>query len=144
MMGEAERASKAWKNLLGVRYGERPNHVGKVLPQERVRPKPREYRWYTLSDGRRVFRPVIQHNDKRSDHPCPQISADYEAYDCPVTGEIIEGRRAHRENLKKQGCRILEPGEREQFKKDKPREIETRLDKDCKEATYAAARDYFV
>jgi hypothetical protein len=27
--------------------------------------------------------------------------ADYQAYDCPITGEIIEGRASHRENLKK-------------------------------------------
>jgi len=36
---------------------------------------------------------------------------DYPGYTCPVTGEWIEGRKAHRENLAKTGCRILEPGE---------------------------------
>jgi hypothetical protein len=30
-----------------------------------------------------------------------------------VTGTWIEGRRAHEENLKRHGCRVLEPGETE-------------------------------
>lgn len=41
----------------------------------------------------------------------PILLGDYEAYDCPVTGKMIEGRYAHNENLKRQGCRLLEPGE---------------------------------
>ena len=41
----------------------------------------------------------------------PAIRMDYPGYTCPVTGEWIEGRKAHRENLAKTGCRILEPGE---------------------------------
>ena len=43
----------------------------------------------------------------------PAIRADYAGYPCPVTGAWIEGRRAHEENLKKHGCRVLEPGETE-------------------------------
>lgn len=42
-----------------------------------------------------------------------RIAMDYAGYSCPVTGDWIEGKRAHQENLKKHGCRILEPGERE-------------------------------
>jgi len=41
----------------------------------------------------------------------PHLAVDYPGYECPVTGAWIEGRRAHRENLKRTGCRILEPGE---------------------------------
>ena len=41
----------------------------------------------------------------------PHIVMDYAGYTCPVTGEWIEGKRAHRENLARQGCRVLEPGE---------------------------------
>ena len=37
----------------------------------------------------------------------PYVQNDYPAYTCPVTGERIEGRRAHEENLKRTGCRIL-------------------------------------
>lgn len=41
----------------------------------------------------------------------PILLGDYSAYDCPVTGKIVEGRSAHSENLKRQGCRLLEKGE---------------------------------
>lgn len=41
----------------------------------------------------------------------PYVRGDYPPYECPVTGKVIEGRRAHEENLKATGCRILEPGE---------------------------------
>lgn len=43
----------------------------------------------------------------------PMIVMDYPGYQCPITGTWIEGRRAHRENLKKHGCRVLESGEKE-------------------------------
>lgn len=43
---------------------------------------------------------------------------DIPAYDCPVTGKMIDGRAAHRENLKRQGCRVLEPGETAQAQRD--------------------------
>jgi len=41
----------------------------------------------------------------------PAVRGDYEAYDCPITGKRIEGRRAHEENLRRHGCRVLESGE---------------------------------
>ena len=41
----------------------------------------------------------------------PAVRGDYPPYECPVTGRIIEGRRAHEENLRRHGCRVLEPGE---------------------------------
>lgn len=34
----------------------------------------------------------------------PQVVPDTPAYASPITGEIIEGRRARREDLKKHGC----------------------------------------
>lgn len=43
----------------------------------------------------------------------PRIAADYPGYECPVSGKWIEGRRAHEENLKRTGCRLLEPGEKD-------------------------------
>lgn len=58
----------------------------------------------------------------------PYVRGDLPPYDCPVTGQIIEGRRAHEENLKRTGCRILEPGESAAHKKFLERE-EERLDK---------------
>lgn len=41
----------------------------------------------------------------------PMVVGDYPPYTCPITGKLIEGRRAHIENLAKHGCRVLEPGE---------------------------------
>lgn len=41
----------------------------------------------------------------------PQLSRDYAAYDSPVGTGAVEGRAAHREDLKRTGCRILERGE---------------------------------
>lgn len=43
----------------------------------------------------------------------PMVQPDYQGYDCPITGRWIEGRRAHVENLRRHGCRLLEPGERQ-------------------------------
>tara|TARA_R110000787_G_C13367192_1_gene440537 strand:+ start:883 stop:1206 length:324 start_codon:yes stop_codon:yes gene_type:complete len=51
--------------------------------------------------------------DCRADFATPKVIGDYAAYECPVTGSVIEGRRAHTENLKRTGCRLLEPGEKE-------------------------------
>lgn len=55
---------------------------------------------------------------QRSSLKSPMIFGDYQAYECPVTGTMIEGRRAHSENLKNTGCRILESGEFEDTKKN--------------------------
>jgi hypothetical protein len=49
----------------------------------------------------------------------PAIVSDYAGYSCPVSGKWIEGRRAHEENLKRHGCRILETGETEQVRRNK-------------------------
>jgi putative FmdB family regulatory protein len=49
----------------------------------------------------------------------PAVQGDYQGYDCPITGKWIEGRRAHEENLKRHGCRVLEAGEKDQFDKDR-------------------------
>lgn len=144
-MGEAERASKAWKNMLGASCGKRLFHETGRAPRDREKPAPREYRWITLSDGRRVFRPAVQHTEsKRSHLPAPQISPDYGAYDCPVTGRTIEGRRAHRENLERHGCRVLEPGETERHRRERPRQKEAALNRAVEESAREAARELFV
>lgn len=57
------------------------------------------------------------------------ISSDIAGYTCPVTGKWVEGRRAHRDNLKRRGCRLLEPGEKDQFIKDKPKMAEMHAEK---------------
>ena len=47
----------------------------------------------------------------------PMVQTDYPGYSCPITGEWIEGRRAHLENLKKHGCRLAEKGEDEAYQR---------------------------
>ena len=54
----------------------------------------------------------------------PRILPDYPGYSCPITGKWIEGRRAHKENLKKHGCRVLETGETEALSRRKKWEDE--------------------
>lgn len=43
-----------------------------------------------------------------------RVVSDAAGYQCPVTGKWVEGNKAHRENLARQNCRLLEPGETEQ------------------------------
>lgn len=137
-MSEAERASKAWLNMLGT-----CPRQGRAVAQRRgARRKAAEYRWYTLADGRQVYRPAIQHNDKRSDHPAPQIAPDYQMYTCPITERPVEGRVAHRENLKQHNCRILEPGETRDWKRNHKKERDEKLRRDVRECTLEAAREY--
>ena len=50
----------------------------------------------------------------------PILLRDYGAYDCPITGKMIEGRAAHTENLKRHDCRLLEKGE----SRDAPKRVE--------------------
>lgn len=71
-----------------------------------------------------VFKAIAQLNREERCDQCsavmtrqvaaPAVRGDYAGYTCPVSGDWIEGRRAHLENLKKTGCRVLEPGEKEQ------------------------------
>lgn len=61
----------------------------------------------------------------------PRVLGDYPAYNCPITGELIEGRKAHRENLARHGCRVLEPGEVDRAKRfatQREVDFEQRLD----------------
>jgi hypothetical protein len=43
----------------------------------------------------------------------PRVVADYPGYTCPITGNWIEGRKAHNENLARHDCRVRETGESE-------------------------------
>lgn len=61
----------------------------------------------------------------------PLISVENVGYDCPVTGRWIGSKREHRENLRQQGCRVLESGERENNERARVRaeaEVERQLD----------------
>jgi hypothetical protein len=41
------------------------------------------------------------------------VQSDYQGYNCPVTGKWIDGKVAHRDNLKRHNCHITEAGEKE-------------------------------
>jgi len=47
----------------------------------------------------------------------PAVRGDFQPYNCPITGKLIDGRRQHRENLARHGCRVLETGETAQAKR---------------------------
>lgn len=49
----------------------------------------------------------------------PMVAVDYPAYQSPATGRWVEGKKAHLEDLKRSGCRILEPGEQKDMEKRK-------------------------
>lgn len=71
----------------------------------------------------------------------PMVLGDYEAYNCPITGKRIEGRKAHLENLKRHGCRVLEPGESREAMQRAAKEKEEATAKAVEEAVVGAARD---
>lgn len=71
-----------------------------------------------------IFRKALKTRNRSNFQPGFQIAKDYEGYNCPVTGKWIEGRVAHRENLKRQGCRLFETGELQEFIRNKPKDVE--------------------
>jgi hypothetical protein len=65
---------------------------------------------------------------------------DYPGYVCPVSGKYVEGRRAHKENLEKHGCRVLEPGEKEhkeRLRAEADKELDRRIEKTVGETIHA-------
>jgi len=54
----------------------------------------------------------------------PRVLADYPGYHSPITGEWIEGRKAHREDLARHNCRLKEPGETEEAQRRMRQESE--------------------
>lgn len=64
----------------------------------------------------------------------PLYLGDYSAYDCPVTGQMIEGRHAHSENLKRRGCRLLEAGESRDAPKRAEESFNAELDRTLEDA----------
>lgn len=85
-----------------------------------------------------IYLPIARRNEKQYCKACGGpavrevtaafVTGDYEAYQCPITGKEIRGRRAHEDNLKRHDCRVLEPGEKEQNLRNRARQ-EAELDK---------------
>ena len=62
---------------------------------------------YTYRDGKLVDAtglPMLNQSERALPPQCPRIVSDDPAYQSPVTGEWIEGRRARRYDLEKHGC----------------------------------------
>jgi predicted nucleic acid-binding Zn ribbon protein len=70
-----------------------------------------------------------------------RIVVDYPGYVSPATGKWVEGRKAHREDLARSGCRVLEPGESEAYMKNVEKRRDESFEKTAGEAIEAAARD---
>lgn len=83
-----------------------------------------------VHNGREVVEIVEQ---ARGKNPGPFVSGDYQPYDCPITGRTIDGRKEHRENLARHGCRLLEKGETDWHRKTaeeyRARDYERAVDK---------------
>lgn len=69
----------------------------------------------------------------------PQVMPELGSYTCPITGKWVDGRKAHKENLKRRGCRVFEPGELEHFKKSKD-ERQKEFDRRTEQIVEKAAR----
>jgi len=62
----------------------------------------------------------------------PIIRGDNVDYDCAITGKHIGSRKQHEENLKRQGCRVSENGEKEDVQRQRI-QAEQRLEKNVGE-----------
>jgi|TARA_R110002020_G_scaffold7239_1_gene30647 hypothetical protein len=71
----------------------------------------------------------------------PYVQGDYKPYECPITGNIIDGKKEHAQNLEKHGCRVHEKGEFEEVKKNGKKHYEQELDRAIDKAAQAAARE---
>lgn len=69
----------------------------------------------------------------------PYVAPDIAGYDCPVSGVRIEGRKAHEENLKRTGCRLLEPGESRDAMRQRAADEEATLDRIAETAAQTVA-----
>jgi len=96
-----------------------------------------DIKWTAVPHARRA---PIDYSDKRSHLAAPYVSGDYGAYDCPITGRTIDGRKEHRENLEAHGCRIHEKGEFEDVKQNGQKRIEDARDAAIDKSVDAIAR----
>lgn len=60
----------------------------------------------------------------------PYITSDLPAYRSPVTGKMVDGRYDRREDLKRSGCREVDPGELQVRYRNKTRAIKAKREHD--------------
>ncbi len=78
-----------------------------------------------------VFDTLLPYQDRDTPQSCkcgkamvripamPRVFGDYPPYQSPVDGRVIEGRKAHREDLYSNGYILHEPGISEDIKRNK-------------------------
>ena len=70
---------------------------------------------YVRRNGRLVNKstgePLLSEEDRQREVAAPRIVADLKPYRSPITGQMIEGRAARREELERHDCRELDPSE---------------------------------
>jgi hypothetical protein len=71
----------------------------------------------------------------------PYVQGDYAAYECPITGDIIDGKREHAANLLKHNCRVHEKGEFEEVKKYGRKRHEEAIDRAVDQAVQQMAHE---
>jgi hypothetical protein len=67
----------------------------------------------------------------------PMVRGDLPGYSSPIDGRWVEGRRARLEDLRRNGCRPYEPGEKEQNERNRIREnerLDSRIDETVEQA----------
>lgn len=69
----------------------------------------RDNRWV---DKETESKPLLTAKERKRKKVCmPMVRGDLPAYISPVTGKLIEGRAARREDLARSGCREVDPSE---------------------------------
>lgn len=74
----------------------------------------------------------------------PLIAGDIAPYACPVTGRMVDGRADHKENLKRTGSRILEKGEIDEYRREKPKRDAENISRVVDESLGKIAKDFDV
>jgi len=85
-----------------------------------------EFRWYTLGNGRSVYRPVSQMVQARSDFPIPYMNLDrIEPVQSQADGKTYDSisalRRTYKESGNPQGKNYLEIGNEDMTKWSPPK-----------------------
>ena len=97
------------------------------------------YKCQACRTRRDIFKPIAQLDRSEPCETCqtpmarqlaaPAVLGDYAGYSCPISGKWVEGRKAHEENLKRNGCRVLATGETEQVRRNRA-QAESALDRE--------------
>lgn len=88
---------------------------------------------YVLRDGHLIDKRTGEcaDSDPRAPISLPQVRGDLPAYRSPITGEVVDGRAARREDLARHGCREIDPSEwKPEYRNEKYRLANWRADRE--------------